>query len=138
MDTNGHTILFEDYVSFKTAVLLKEKGFDVPCDSYYTYFESNVTLYKGYLHEFSDSNINHNKHNDRTSRPSQSLALKWLREVHKIFIEINVSIDINGDYHYNYSILDKECKYIKRFIDYYSSHESCVEAALLFVLKNLI
>ena len=60
----------EDYVSFEIAKLLKEKGFDIPCDSYYTYFESGVTLYKGYLPEFSDSNINHNKHNDRTSRPS--------------------------------------------------------------------
>lgn len=36
MDTNGHTILSEDYVSFEVAKLLKEKGFDIlPYHQYY-------------------------------------------------------------------------------------------------------
>lgn len=127
--------LTEDYVSFETAKLLKEKGFDEYCGTAYTTTE-------GYPIRVMGSTYSLEKNSDydefHYSMPSQSLALKWLREVHNIFIEINVSIDLNGDYHYAYSILDKECKYIKRFIGYYSSHESCVEAALLYVLKNLI
>ena len=129
----------EDYVSFEIAKLLKEKGFDVPCDSYYIYFESNVTLYKGHLPEFSDSNINHNKYDDRISRPSQSLALKWLREVHNIYIDIltyttgkNIQFRWVG-YEKGRLFSQEEGKTI-----YFDSYEQAVEAALLYVLKNLI
>ena len=121
----------EDYVSYKIAKLLKEKGFNEPCIGFYNpidgcFFEASMR-----------KSWDYNRHGS-INAPTHQMALKWLREVHNIFIEINISIDLNGDYHYNYSILDKECKYIKRFNGYYSSYESCVEAALLFVLKNLI
>ena len=118
--------LTEDYVSFEIAKLLKEKGFDIPCRQ--AYFNGSLVDYT--MYGFCDGEL--------LDCPSQSLALKWLREVHNIFIEINVSIDLNGIYHYAYSILDKECKYLKRFIGYYSNHESCIEAALKYTLENLI
>ena len=128
----------EDFVSYEIAKLLKEKGFDEICS-----YEWGVPdIDKGYVLQKWVINNGQIRNSDLIdgayAAPSQSLALKWLREVYNIFIEINVSIDLNGAYHYAYSILDKECKYIKRFVGYYSTHKLCVEAALDYVLKNLI
>ena len=52
----------ESYVSFETARLLKEAGFDVPCDNYYDkdgFFRGD---FKAYM------------------CPTQALAARWLRE----------------------------------------------------------
>lgn len=66
----------EEYVSFETAKMLEELGFDEPCD--WAYYKDgkiaainaiNSTLSRGYI-----------------SRPTQSLAARWLREVHKLHI----------------------------------------------------
>ena len=76
----------EDYVSFETAKLLKEKGFDSGCISYYEYFRSNITLYQGFLPEWSDGYVNHNKEKERFSRPSLQMACKWLRIKHNLCV----------------------------------------------------
>ena len=64
----------ESYVSFETAKLLKEAGFDVPCDNYYDkdgFFRGD---FKAYM------------------CPTQALAARWLREAHGLFIEISYRI----------------------------------------------
>lgn len=53
--------------------------------------------------------------------------MKLLREVHNIFIEISVSIDLNGNYHYHYSVLDKECKYVRKGYTDYWDYEQAVK-----------
>ena len=94
----------EDYVSFETAKLLKEKGFDEYCPK--SYFKMNKTLKESGFSEWEKVN--------ELKAPTQSFAMKWLREVHKIFIEISVNIDLNGEYHYSYFILNKECKQVRK------------------------
>ena len=70
---------------------------------------------------------------------SHQFAMSWLREVHKIFIEIGVSIDLNGNYHFSYRILDKECKYvIKVCTDFDWTYEDAVEAAVKYCFEKLI
>lgn len=130
----------EAYVSYDIAKLLKEKGFDVPCDSYYEWFESNVTLYKGHVPEFSNSNKNHNQFDDRISRPSQSLALKWLREVHKLHIFAKPywpQGDMRNKMSWQGCIVDlntingdSQC--------YADSYEEAIENRIRFALENLI
>ena len=123
----------EDYVSFEIAQLLKEKGVDfIECVTYYCEDKPRKIDYSF----CGETNSTWEKR--CCQAPTHQMALKLLREVYNIFIEVNVSVDLNGSYHFNYSILDKECKYIKRFVGYYSTHELCVEAAILYVLKNLI
>ena len=104
----------EDFVSFETAKLLKEKncpdfGYSCICDS-----EGNKAQ-------------------------TQSIIMKWLREVYYIFIEISVSIDLNGNYHYSYSILNKECKYVRQgYTDFDWNYEEACEIAIKYCLENLI
>lgn len=72
-----------------------------------------------------------------TSIPSLALAMKWLREVHKIWFLIyrdfnNQKWDY-GVYHNDYGEeLNSGDEH------YYDSYQEAVEAALLFTLKNLI
>ena len=75
----------EAYVSFETAKLLKEKGFDEEC--WYWYEED------GYFNASNDdygfqSNSDHISNDFICSAPTLQMALRWLREVHHIFIEI--------------------------------------------------
>ena len=63
----------ESYVSFETAKLLKEAGFDVRCTSQYT--EGKCIWDTDYLYNFNQDEFNY-------SRPTQALAARWLREVH--------------------------------------------------------
>lgn len=72
----------EEYVSFETAKLLKEKGFDEECVCYYD-AEGGFNS-----HTINTSFVNHEFSNYFTA-PSQQMAMRWLREDHGIFIQID-------------------------------------------------
>ena len=105
----------EDYCSQEVYRLLREKGFDGEIHTTFDkdgYTQASITL---------------------------QMACKWLREIHNIFIEISVSIDLNGDYHHNYSILDKECKYVRKgYTSFDWNYVDACEAAIKYCLENLI
>ena len=72
----------DDYVSFETAKLLKEAGFIVFCDKYFV--KPEITdYYKG-----RGINANWNALDEYFSRPTLSLAAKWLREENNIYVEV--------------------------------------------------
>lgn len=64
----------EDYVSLEVAKLLKEKGYCLPCDSFYTL--------EGFI-KFRSIADNFNRLT-AYSRPTLYEAQKWLREIHNI------------------------------------------------------
>lgn len=66
----------EQLISFETAKLAKEKGFDITINKLYDI--------KGNLGSINCNNKCHN-----FSAPTQSLLQKWLREKHEIHININ-------------------------------------------------
>ena len=68
-------MITEDYVSFETAKLLKEKGFDECTISSY---DKNGGL-KDMLRPFLESEGD-------VRRPTLQMAMKWLREVHHLLI----------------------------------------------------
>lgn len=117
----------EDYVSFEIAKLLKEKGFDIPCRQ--AYFNGSLVDYT--MYGFCDGEL--------LDCPSQSLALKWLREVHNIYIDI-LTYTTGKNIQFRWVGYDKgrlfsqeEGKTI-----YFDSYEQAVEAALKDTLKKLI
>lgn len=67
----------ESYVSFDTAKMLKEAGFDVPCFNQYT---DRGTVWH------CDCPENFNISQCATSCPTQALAARWLREVYNVAI----------------------------------------------------
>lgn len=131
----------EDYVSFETAKLLKEKGFDEYCPE--SYFKMDKTLKKSGFSEWEKVN--------EIKVPTQSLAMKWLREVHKLVIcaEIgNENDKVNTDYsnpdrwYWFFDITNEKGVVIDTESDYvlneYSSYEQACEAAIKYCLEHLI
>ena len=117
-------------MSYETAVLLKEKGFDIPCRQ--AYFNGSLVDYT--MYGFCDGEL--------IDCPSQSLALKWLREVHDLHIVVYPWQADNEEKAIHWC-----CTVYKAFAhlgnDVYTnetpkSYEQAVEAALDYVLKNLI
>ena len=68
----------EQFVSFETAKMLKEAGFDVPCTLQYT--EGKFIWDVDYPYNFNQDEFGY-------SRPTQALAARWLREVHRISVD---------------------------------------------------
>lgn len=77
----------EQLISFETAKLAKEKGFDISSDKgYYTHGESVLKLW-------TDGENWNNQKDFLCYCPTQSLLQKWLREIHKISVEVHVGED---------------------------------------------
>lgn len=147
-------MITEDYVSFETAKLLKEKGFDEKCFQYYViYAKWDGVPFQDYAIEFrrlyseDEPLINskglkcfseeRNKHSV-FSAPTLQMVIKWLREEHKIFITIGLC---------TYPILNK-CTWIPQVETLndcypnvskeYGTYEEACEAAIKYCLENLI
>ena len=74
-------MIVENFVSFETAKLLKEAGFDVPCRSYYELEDGEI------VRKDSIGSSDYNAYEDTVcSRPTQALAARWLREVYNVAI----------------------------------------------------
>jgi hypothetical protein len=134
----------EDYVSFEVAKLLKEKGFHEPCIATY-----NSTTKNFQVEEIYEDWTIHWK--GCISVPTQQMAMKWLREVYHIEINITFGfpfIDGKQQYKYFWSIVRVCDNHLEYPMDdpnsaYYNeemadSFEEAVEAALKYSLENLI
>ena len=124
----------EQFVSFDTAKMLKEAGFDVPCTSQYTdngFGWDNL------------SRVNYNSCKSLFSRPTQALAARWLREVHHLNVYAcfdYVCFD-DGERKWffmreNTMINDYTSVYFS--IISYDSYEQALEAGLQKALKLII
>lgn len=83
----------EELVTFPTAQLAKEKGFDLSTKNW---FDTNVYNYekqKPLEWESSTYKKFNAMGSNKVSRPSQSLLQRWLREVHNIYVEPFVITD---------------------------------------------
>lgn len=127
-------MITEDYVSFEVARLLKDKGFDQNCATYYL---------DGQVWRHCHGEVIP-KSKQIYAAPTQSVAMKWLREVHKIYIDINIHIILAqwAGYDINiYATNTKDCL-LDKVISYkgskYTSYEQACEAAIKYCLENLI
>ena len=154
-------MITEDYVSFETAKLLKEKGFDEPCYQYYLTTKTLHTTFHDRVHVeeepfFNSSGLNglyevSNKtlFEDICSAPTLQMAMKWLREVHNLFIEIQYATALFSQPHttiyfriyymsLDYSTSGKDMLPDDYIREYYNSYEEACEAAIKYCLENLI
>ena len=126
----------EQFVSFETAKLLKEAGFDVPCFIQYT---ERGTIWH------CDCPENFNKSQCATSCPTQALAARWLREVYGIHVMIHpyydCSVDADGEIvdkrmYWGYMILYAETGNLAEDNDErFDNYEQALEAGLRGVVK---
>jgi len=128
-------MITEDYVSFETAKLLKKKGFDELCDKKYNGYKSIVPAGKmielWQNSEFDDDG--------ECSAPTLQMAMKWLREVYGLYIEVSLSCDREDKNAkiFDASIFNLQNQRYKKLGNIQGYEKTC-EAAIKFCLKNLI
>lgn len=129
----------EDYVSFETAKLLKEKGFDAECD--YFYVDGELVRAQGCAYNWNKGETLFTDYKNECSAPTFQLVMKWLREVHHIFIDIDYDPHEFGDKPYFTLITNMDtCSYYsgKHLPVNRATYEEMAEAAIKYCLKNLI
>ena len=131
----------EEYVSVEVAQLLKTKGFDWACDSYYEWWESGVTLFKGFMPEYSDSRKNHNRENslNKFSRPTVAFAMKWLRVVHNLFVKVDYTTQpINKENNYYGTVVNmKDPRETVLDFEEAMTYEGCANRLIRNALNNM-
>lgn len=128
----------EDYVSFETAKLLKDKGFDEECCPWYGS--------DGNIHKTGCEMRNSDCALDSMMAPTLQMAMKWLREVHKLHISV-IPNPLNWEHQdiqdgwgcevTHLSDLSYDSDYIF-FKKKYQTYESACDAAIKYCLENLI
>ena len=106
-------MITEDYVSFETAKLLKEKGFDEECQQYYG--------------------------NYKYPCPTLQMAMKWLREDKGIAIILVLSSVLDNEkflWDIEITVAKTNESYLQGWI--YEHYEQACEAAIKYCLNNLI
>ena len=115
----------EDYVSFEVAKLLNEQGFDGEWHKHYWgYFPGKEFLTEGSFSPEYDC-----------PAPTLQMAMKWLREVHNIFIQVELYSKYND---YCFELFQNTHRLILKQHETYNSYEEAVEAALEYTLKKLL
>jgi len=127
-------MITEDYVSFETAKLLREKGFDG--DGY-----AAIKVFANNYFEVNGEWINPTKD---TVIPTLQMAMKWLREVHNIHIEVYRTacgylyiiskVPTGSDLYDNGDAYDGDDENSGQWTTY----EKACEAAIKYCLENLI
>lgn len=131
MKQEDESMIKEQYVSFEVAKLLKEKGFKE---------ETHGNYYLGgkFDGEFEESSkVNWNKFfKTPIAAPTQQMAMRWLREVHNLYIDIRININNSL---YSFRIYSVGISGARAFTEYrIKSYEAACEEAIKYCLENLV
>lgn len=161
-------MITEDYVSFETAKLLKEKGFDERCVCYYDTESLNKfghPVFDSIDMSLSNSDLEQSNHDYVCySAPTLQVAMKWLREVHNILLVVDYQYECDTTPYFfkiyllgengkpesvavkgiSYDNAGNPIEYIIGYRDWkrsdkdYKTYEQTCDAAIEYCLENLI
>lgn len=125
------SVITEDFVSFETAALLKKKGFSEECNTYF--ISDNEIAAIPIKRDF-------NNHGIYLSAPTLQMVMKYMREVHGLFISIG-----NDGIDYNWQIINVKNRTDKKDPTYltgsnagYGTYEEAVEDAIKYCLTYYV
>ena len=127
-------MITEDYVSFETAKLLKEKGFDEKCHMCW----DEVTKTMESADEYA---TNSELLATYISAPTLQMAMKWLREVHGLFIGTVFQPEClfkEDKWFWKWNISDKGHKLTLVEFGESDTYEEACESAIKYCLENLV
>jgi hypothetical protein len=134
----------DELVTFDTAVLAKEAGFDILT---YHYYQEEDSFYKEDLITPKETLLvnddwPYNVWSAQLNAPTQSLLQRWLREIHKIVIEISYEHELYYCY-LEYKPCDTRPDLLSGWVDNFlknpkDTYEECLEMGLQEALKIVI
>jgi len=137
-------MITEDYVSFETAKLLKKKGFPQEYDIYHSlvyneedyedeYEVQRMVLETKLVKAGTLFSYPIGVPEPKCYCPTLQMAMKWLREVHRLFICVEIGV---GAYVWNITnTTDHVVVYVDATV---GTYEEACEAAIKYCLENLI
>ena len=130
-------MITEDYVSFETAKLLKEKGFKIPYNSFRGVYINGIFKRlnpgDGYGYNLGDEIV---------EVCSLQMAMKWLREKHNLFVFPFPQMNTNKFWVEIFQLSNNQewenlyCESID--LQDYPLYEEATEAGIKYCLENLI
>lgn len=143
----------EDYVSFETAKLLKEKGFPQEYDLYHSmvyneedyedeYEVQRMVLQTRLVKAGTLSSYPVGIPEPKCYCPTHQMTMKWLREVYNVHISIypfNRELPVTDKFYYTCDIATSKLSSQKGHLrGVWKTYEEAVEAAIKYSLENLI
>lgn len=129
----------EDYVSFETAKLLKEKGFKGQGEHFYE--DNKITNYINYWFRITPE-----QRYEAIEAPTLQMAMKWIRE-QGFYINVDIDVDYDEDergtkwYHkpsWDWAVFRiDERKQMSDDGALYATYEQAAEVAIKWCLENL-
>lgn len=128
----------ESYVSFDTARMLKEAGFEANLKTRYVEEEKDEWAFW----ESGAKRSDYNYFDDTIACPTQALAARWLREVHDTFVKMERVGSFDGKefrFYWSYSLISVSTACLKSISGgRYDSYEEALEAGIVQVLERII
>lgn len=118
----------ESYVSFDTAKMLKEAGFDEVCSTFYVSGKGDTCL----MYE-RNSRLDKGQY----SCPTQALAARWLREVHHLHVYPDRDLYAGRWFHViRHTETDSTAVSDSVFETAEQAFEAGLQEALMLIIKN--
>lgn len=126
----------EAFVSFETAKLLKEKGFNCKCfDFYETEYEKSV---RKHAQRYGPVDWNGEDDENCYSCPTLQMTMRWLREKYLIFFDFRLVLGDTEDGKYIVGVYNMTAfdTYTWKTWVYADTYEETYEKAIKYVLDN--
>ena len=124
----------EDYITFETALLAKETGFNWPVSAYYNEYTKMLIRHAGERSYQQAGTL---------SAPTQCFLGKWLREEKQLSIELYSFPKNKKEYIWGYDVCDLSMKHDamvfihgERGDNYYNDFENGLKEALKYLKKH--
>ena len=137
----------EDFVSFETAKLLKERGFYGECFSMYVtpkWNSGNGDPNKAKIAPHGRDSNYYDGYMYQCEAPTLQMAMKWLREVHHYYIQVMLDSWACGGHMGYYVVIQKTDSDFEMMLQdaldevFYKTYEEACEAAIKYCLEHLI
>jgi len=124
----------EELVTFETAELAKQKGFN---ESTIDWFEKRINgkWEEEYPQNHDFGYSSYNTKENTIARPTQAMLQKWLREEHKIFLNSITGHDLGTRFQIYYE--EDRFTYDELYTDMYEKYELALEAGLKEGIKKI-
>ena len=139
----------EAHVSFETAKLLKEKGFPQEYDRYHAlvyneedyeneYEVQRMVLETEIVKAGTLSSYSIGVPEPKCYCPTQQMVMRWLREVHNIYMDIAPTHSTNGPIDFIWQTYNSDYLVTGDCDIFYPTYEEAVEEAIQYSLEHLI
>ncbi len=142
-------MITENYVSFETAKLLKEKGFNEKCEVWYAEYTSvwggDSSGDRKYINiQFDDKNRFDEDYKFLCYAPTLQIAMKWLREEKHYYIQVMLDSWACGGHLGYYVVIQRTDSDFEMMLQevrekvFYDTPEEAAEDAIMYIVENLI